>query len=309
MNRRQKLFLSTVVVTCSILLSAMTLLALDRPTEDDGRLRVVATFYPLAYITGEIGGDRIALCTLIPQNTEVHAWEPSTSDILEVDLAAVVIYNGAGLDPWFEDEMLPAIDTEGKTMVRVADGLDLIPAGEDVFDPHTWLCPRTVLPQAERIHGALCASDPANASYFDGRYQSLRDVLETLDDDYTQLLSNSTKSDIFVGHSAYGYLAEAYGFEQHGIVGLSADESPSTSTIASLVELMVEHDVYSVFVDPLYEDDYAVTLKNSLEEQTGKAVRVLSLYLLVGEVDGLDYIEQMEENLDSLATGLEVYVQ
>ncbi len=304
MNRRQKLFLATVAITSCVILSAMTLLAVD-DGQEDGRLRVVATFYPLAYLADEIGGDRIVLTTLIPQNTEVHAWEPSTSDILEVDAADVIIYNGAGLDPWFEDDVLPAIGTDGKTVVKASDGLDLIPSGEDGYDPHTWLSPRMALSIADGIHEALCRVNPGNASYFDARHALLRERLESLDDDYSSILSEATRSDIFVGHSAYGYLAEAYGFQQHGIVGLSADESPSTSTIASLVDLMVEYEVYCVFVDPLYRNDYALTLRNSLEEQTGEVVQVLTLYLLVGEVDGLDYLGQMGENLDNLATGLE----
>jgi zinc transport system substrate-binding protein len=305
MNRRQKLFLMTLIVGSSLVVSGLALVALIDTSEEDHRLRVVATFYPLAYLTEEIGGDRISLKTLIPQNTEVHAWEPSTSDILDVDQAAVVVYHGAGLDPWFEDEILPAIRTDDKLVVETTLGSDLIPAGNG-YDPHTWLSPRMALPQAGRIHDAFCTADPLNASFFDDRYRSLKDRLESLDGEYVQLLSNKTKSAIFVGHSAYGYLAEAYGFEQHGIVGLSADESPSTTTIASLVELMVEYDIYYVFVDPLYRDDYAITLRDSLEEQSDRTVDVLPLYLLVGEVDGLDYIDQMEENLHNLAVGLEV---
>lgn len=305
MNRRQKLFLIALAVTFSLVVSSLTLAALMDTSEEDHRLKVVTTFYPLAYLTGEIGGDRISLKTLIPQNTEVHAWEPSTSDILDVDQAALVVYHGAGLDPWFEDEILPAVRTDDKLVVETTLGADLIPAG-DGYDPHTWLSPRMALPQASRIHDALCAVDPLNASFFDDRYGSLRDRLESLDEEYVQLLSGKTRSDIFVGHSAYGYLAEAYGFEQHGIVGLTADESPSTTTIASLVELMVDYDIYSVFVDPLYPDDYATTLRDSLEEQTGLTVDLLPLHLLVGESDGLDYIAQMEENLHNLAVGLEV---
>ncbi|MBN1677674.1 MAG: zinc ABC transporter substrate-binding protein, partial [Candidatus Thermoplasmatota archaeon] len=282
------------------------LASLLQHSEEDDRIGVVATFYPLAYLAESIGGERISVKTLIPQNNDVHSWEPSTADMIEVDKADIVVYNGAGLEPWFEDDILPALDTEGKLIVDTTAGLELIPSGGDgSYDPHTWLSPYMAKLQAERIHDALASADPGNASYFGERWAQLSSRLEALDESYLGLLSAEDKSDIFVGHSAYGYLAQRYGFEQHGIIGLAADESPSATTIASLVDLMVEYDIYVVYVDPLYREDYAESLRRSLEAKSGQTVEVLSLYLLVGVADGLDMMAQMEANLENLAAGVE----
>jgi len=298
--------LAALAVACVAIVSSLTLTSLLQHSEEDDRTSVVATFYPLAYLAESIGGERVSVKTLIPQNTEVHSWEPSTTDIIEVDRADIVVFNGAGLEPWFEDEILPALDTEGKLIVDTTAGLDLIPSnGESSYDPHTWLSPCMARLQAESIYDALVCADPGNASYFGERWAQLSGQLEALDESYLELLSAKNKSDIFVGHAAYGYLAQRYGFEQHGIIGLAADESPSATTIASLVDLMVEYDIYVVYVDPLYREDYADTLRRSLEDQTGQAAEVLSLYLLVGVADGLDMMAQMEANLENLTAGLE----
>jgi ABC-type Zn uptake system ZnuABC Zn-binding protein ZnuA len=69
---------------------------------------------------------------------------------------------------------------------------------------------------------------------------------------------------------------------------------------------MEEEGIQSVFVDPVYSDDYADTIREELEDRTGDRVRVLSLYFCLGPVDGLDYEGQMRANLASLAIGLEV---
>lgn len=308
MNRRQKLFLTIVSLVCAIVLASLAFASLVYESEEEDGVRVVATFYALAYMAEAIGGEKVTVKTLIPQNTDAHSWEPSTADILEVNSADVIVYNGAGLEPWFEDEILPALDTEGKIVVDTTQGLGLILASSDggtTYDPHTWLSPFMAHGQAERIYVALASADPGNESYYSERWGQLDETLESLDTDYTELLSTKNKSDIFVGHSAYSYLAQRYGFEQHGIIGLAADESPSASTIASLVDMMIEHDIYVVYVDPLYREDYATALSNSLQEQTGHEVGVLSLYLMVGFIDGLDLIGQMEANLQSLAVGLE----
>jgi zinc transport system substrate-binding protein len=67
---------------------------------------------------------------------------------------------------------------------------------------------------------------------------------------------------------------------------------------------MVGEGIFTVFVDPVYSDEYANTIEAEVERETGQTVTVLELYFMGGEVDGLDYLEQMELNLENLMTGL-----
>jgi len=305
MNKRQRLFLVAVAVTCSVILASLTFDALNQESEDEAGTRIVTTFYPLAYVADAIGGEKVSVYALIPPNTEVHTWAPSTADILQAQDADILLYNGAGLEPWFEDDILPALDVEGKAVVDTTEGLTLISGSESgSYDPHTWLSPYMLRLQAEKVLSALVGSDPLNETYYTGRWTSLNDTLGSMDASYSDTLSSMTKDAVFVSHSAYGYLADRYGFAQYGIIGLSADEEPSTSTIATLVEQMTESEIYVVFVDPLYRDDFAATLESSLEEQSGYEVTVLHLYLLVGPMDDKDLLQQMEQNLENLAVGL-----
>jgi zinc transport system substrate-binding protein len=305
MNKRQKLFLVAVAVACSVILAGLTFGALTGGSEGEAGTTIVVTFYPLAYVAESIGGEKVSVHALIPPNTETHTWAPSTTDILQAQDADILMYNGAGLEPWFEEDILPALDIEQKIVVDTTEGLTLLPGGEsESYDPHTWLSPYMLRMQAEKVLSALVVSDPTNATYYSERWTSLDEALGLLDASYNDTLSSSTKSAVFVSHAAYGYLADRYGFTQYGIIGLSADEEPSTSTIATLVEQMAESDTYVIFVDPVYRDDYASTLESSLEEQSGQEVTVLHLYLLVGPMDDLDLLGQMEQNLENLAVGL-----
>ena len=89
------------------------------------------------------------------------------------------------------------------------------------------------------------------------------------------------------------------------MVGLSADEQPSATTIANILDLMIEHETYVVYVDPVYSTEYAQTLKNELETKTGHSVKILDLYLILGSFNEKDYLEQLSFNLESLKIGLE----
>lgn len=317
MNNKQKILLLTITLIIVISIGAVAFTA--TAPKPEGKISVVATFYPLAYLTEQIGGDHVAVTQLVPNNTEIHTWQPSASHIVATEDADIIVYNGGGADHWMEDDILPALSAnENRMVVETTSGLQLISNQEHeheeetaeeehdhgTYDPHTWISPYMAKLQAEKIYNAIVQADPENKDYYTQRWQSLESQLTELDTDYSQRLSEKSYTSIFVSHEAFGYLAARYGFEQHGVIGLSADEQPSTTTIVTLVEEMLEHESYTVYVDPVYSTEYAQTIKTEIEAKTGHTVTVLNLYLMLGPNNGMDYLAQMQANLDSLEAGL-----
>jgi zinc transport system substrate-binding protein len=315
MNKRQKFF---VIATITIVLTAMVAAAyysIQQKERELDKLKVVASFYPLALFAQEIGGEKVTVKQLIPDNTEVHTWQPSFADILAVDEADVIIYNGASLDHWFEEEILSNIDSSDKIIVETTKEVKLLEteqenddhehSHEGLYDPHTWISPFIAKQQAQKIYEALIQNDPNSEEYYTERWQKLKMRFEELDNNYLTGVSTKRKEEIFVAHSAFGYLADRYGFKQHGVIGISADEQPSASVYANLVEMMIDHKIYVVYVDPVYTDESAQTLKNDLETRTDQNVQILKLYFMLGTMDGLDYFGQQEKNLENLKIGLE----
>jgi len=308
MNKRQKFFvIATIMIVLTAMVGAAYYSILQKEMEG-GKLKVVASFYPLAFFAQEIGGEEVTVRQLIPDNTEVHTWQPSFADILAVDEADVIIYNGASLDHWFEDDVLPSIDSSNKIIVETTDGIQLLETAQET-DPHTWISPYIAKQQAQKIYEALIQKDPNHEDYYSERWQKLKMKFEELDNNYLTGLSTKNKEDIFVSHSAFGYLADRYGFEQHGVIGISADEQPSASVYANLVKMMIEHETYVVYVDPVYSGESAQTLKNELERLSGQDVQILRLHLMLGTIDGLDYFGQQEKNLENLKIGLEASLE
>jgi len=314
-NKKQKILLTSIILF-TIIGAAAVAFSANTPKSD--RLSIVATFYPLAFLSQEIGGDQVQVTQLITSNTEIHSWEPSATHIVAADDADIIVYNGAGLDHWMEDDVLPTLSS-AKTRIVVDStlGLNLL-TGENheheseteehehgLYDPHTWVSPHMAKQQAEKIYAALVQVDPEHESYYTQRWLNLKDILEELDSDYLAGLSTAQKDEIFVSHEAFGYLAHQYGFEQHGVIGLSADEQPSAATIANLVSEMDENQTYVVFVDPVYSSEYVQTIKSEVQAQTGQNVTILELYLILGPTDNMDLLQQMQLNLTNLKSGLE----
>ena len=318
MNKHQKLFVAaTAIIVCTVAIGTTFYTLQNKPA--DNQLKAVASFYPLAFFTKEIGGEKVTVKQLIPDNTEVHTWHPSFGDILVTEEADVIIYNSEVLDHWFENEIIPIINSSDKVIVETTEGIQLPDTKQETsvnehehklehggnHDPHTWISPYIAKQQAQKIYEALVQKDPENQEYYSERWQNMKARFETLDNDYMSGLSNKGKEAVFVAHSAFGYLGDRYGFKQHGVIGISADEQPSASVYANLVEMMIEHDTYVVYVDPIYADESAQTLKTELQRLSGQDVTILELYFMLGAIDGLDYFDQQTRNLENLKIGLE----
>ncbi|MCL1970479.1 MAG: zinc ABC transporter substrate-binding protein [Candidatus Bathyarchaeota archaeon] len=327
MNHNQKILLAGIIIISLLVTTFIVYSSISTSsTKSSDKLKIVTTFYPLTYITQQIGGDYVEVTQLIPNNNEIHNWEPTVSHIRATEDADIIFYNGAGADSWMEDEILPALSNSKKRLnVETTEDLTLIANKEDkhnddhddddddddhdthdhgLYDPHTWVSPYMAKQQAEIIYNILISADPQHEEYYTQRWHTLERQLEQLDATYRNSLSNTHSNVIFVSHGAFGYLADQYGFTQHSVIGVSADEQPSAQTIIKLVEEMKEYKNYVLYVDPVYASNYVQTIQKEVQVQTGQNVTVLKLYLMLGPMDGLDYLEQMQTNLSNLQTGL-----
>jgi zinc transport system substrate-binding protein len=305
MNRKQLILVIGSFVAVLILIVASSLL---RGSEEEDRTKVVATFYPLAYMAEEIGGERVSVSSMVPFNSELHSWQPAPQDIIMANEADVILYNGGPADDWLVEDVLPSIDNNDKLVVNTTTGVTYITGGEGGeggTDPHTWLSPARAMVQARNVFEALCEADPDGEGYFTIRFDALNETLTALDMHYRSLDASSV-SGIIVSHSAFGYVAYDYGFHQYGAIGMSADEEPTVDTIDGLVTLMQNESIFTVYSDPVYNDRYAVLIKQELEAKTGEQVSVLDIFLCLGPYEGFDYIEQMAQNLEGLKIGLGV---
>jgi zinc transport system substrate-binding protein len=118
---------ATLTVAVVIIASAAAFVLFVPQGNTSGKLQVVATFYPLYYLTSQIAGDRADVHTLIPDNVEPHSWEPTPSDLIEVSEAQVLVFNGVGFEPWMGD-FLAAVDNPGLVKVDTSVGVSLIPS-------------------------------------------------------------------------------------------------------------------------------------------------------------------------------------
>ena len=310
--------LSALVCACTLSLSLLTGCG-TQPADtaaDDGRLRVLTSFYPMYDFACKIGGDCIDVTNMVPSGTEPHDWEPSTNDLKNLEKADVFIYNGADMEPWADDLLVSRSDT--LHVVEASENVELRTTdgehehaheheGADHhhgdFDPHVWLDPENAKIEMEAIRDALCAADPENSTVFQSNYEKYAAELDALDAEFREKLAPLPNRTIVVAHEAFGYLCDAYGLTQVGIEGLSPDSEPDPGRMAEVIDFVRDHNISTIFFEELVSPKVA----EAIASETGAQAKMLSP--LEGLSDeqaaaGADYFSVMHDNLAALMEAL-----
>ncbi|MEL6476534.1 MAG: zinc ABC transporter substrate-binding protein [Pseudomonadota bacterium] len=95
---------------------------------------VVATFSILGDMVARIGGDHVAVTTLIGPNGDTHVYQPTPADARSVSDAKLLVVNGLGFEGWL-DRLIDASEFDGQRVVAT-DGIELLAFEEGGHDDH-----------------------------------------------------------------------------------------------------------------------------------------------------------------------------
>lgn len=268
---------------------------------------VVASFYPLAEAASRVGGDLVSVQNLTPPGVEPHDLELAPDDIEAIANADVIVYLGGGFQPAVEDAL-----AEAEHAVTV-DALDAVatnaaPASEAdeglTVDPHVWLDPARYEEIVRSVSAALSEADPANEATYAANAEAYIGQIAALDEEFRVGLSDCERITIVTSHEAFGYLADAYGLTQVGILGLSPEAEPDPRRLAELRDLVQREGVTTIFAEELVSPKVAETLASEAGVQVAVLNPIESL-TDAQERAGEDYLSLMRENLDTLRRALD----
>ena len=277
----------------------------------DGRLDVVAAFYPVQYAVEQVGGSRVRVTGLTRPGAEPHDVELTPRQVGRVALADLVLFQRG-----FQPAVDAAVDREGghhSLDVAPAARLD-VPADaghEDEpsddhdaagVDPHFWLDPLRYADVGDLIARSLAVRDPAGAAAYEDNARRFRAALVALDREYAAGLARCHSTELVTSHAAFGYLAQRYGLHQEGITGLDPEAEPDPASLARVAAHVRESAASTVYAEVLVSHDVARTLAR----ETGARMAVLDpIEGITDESEGEDYFAVMRANLATLRSGQE----
>ena len=273
------------------------------------KIQIVAGFYPLAYAAEGVTGDLAEVVSLAGPGVEPHDLELTPGDVAKINDADLVVYI---------PEFIPALDAVVKTLdqskvINATQGITLISgdshshegeeahseeeghSDESATDPHIWLNPSNMVLIGNSIAKALSALTSDSA--IDENRSSFENGLNALATDYTAKLANCSIKALVVSHEAFGYIANAYGFEQVGISGLSPEAEPSPARLAEVAKIAKAENATTIYYESLVDPKVAKTLADELK------ITAEMLDPLESPPASGDYLSVMQQNLDTLVKG------
>ncbi len=287
--------------------------------QGDGPLHVVATTSIVADVVANVGGEAIALDTIIPRMTDPHGYQLTPGDLRMLHDADVVFINGLGLEESLEQSLaqLP----EDIPIVSLSEGIQLreftlertepdtdhdqeAHASTGV-DPHVWFDPLNIDVWTDNAAQSLAALDPANAATFQENSNTYHDQLEDLHNWILTQLEEIPLADrkLVTDHLLMGYFAQRYNFEIINALlpAFSSAASPSAQELADIQDSIRQSGVAVIFI--------GITSNRQIAEQIAGDTSVAVVPLYTGSLSDLNspastYLTFMQYNVRAIVNAL-----
>ena len=126
---RKKEFLRKSVVFIVTISMILGMAGCGKTTEkeDNYRLKIVTSLFPYYDMARAVIGDvkGIDLKMIVTPGQDSHSFEPTPSDVIQMENADVLIYNGGSLETWI-DTLLDSLNNKNQIQMKMMDYVDVL---------------------------------------------------------------------------------------------------------------------------------------------------------------------------------------
>lgn len=191
------------------------------------RVHIVAAMFAEYDFARQVAGDCADVDMLLPPGADMHSYEPTPEDIIDLINCDVFIFGGGESDTWLND-ILESIPDSVKT-VKMMDVCTLLHEDEhadeehghehEEYDEHVWTSPKNAMKIVNAISDALCETDSDNSDKYRKNESEYISELEQLDNDFRSVTENAKRKEmIFADRFPLLYFAEEYGLDYFQVV-------------------------------------------------------------------------------------------
>lgn len=292
----------------------------------DADIKVVATIFPIYDWVKEVAQDDvdINIDVLMDNGVDLHSYQPSAQDIIDIGSCDVFIYVGGESDKWVSDTLEQA---NNKDMV-VIDLMDILgdkakeeeavegmqaeeeeeDEDEPEYDEHVWLSLKNAELFVDKIADALAKVDSQHADDFHANAKAYHGKLDELDKQYQAAVDNaSVKTLLFGDRFPFRYLVDDYGLQYYAaFIGCSAESEASFETISFLSGKVDELGLKTILQIETSDGSIAKTIRDNTKTKDQQILTLDSLQSVTTDRanNGENYLSIMTSNLDVLKKAL-----
>jgi zinc/manganese transport system substrate-binding protein len=288
-----------------------------------GKLTVVASFSILSDMVAEVGGDRVAVTTLVGPDGDAHVYQPTPADARMIAGASLVVVNGLGFEGWL-DRLIEASEYKGSVVTATAGvtGLEMAEEGHDEHaegeahaedeaaddhggtDPHAWQSLANARLYVANIEAGLVAADPEGAAIYAANAVAYLAEIDAVEAEVVAAIAAlpEARRSVVTSHDAFGYFAAAYGLTFHAPEGVSTESEASAADVAALITQMKAESITAVFVENISDS----RLLEQITAETGARVGGTLFSDALSGPDGpaSTYLNMMRHNTTTLTAAL-----
>ncbi len=292
----------------------------------------VASFSILADIVQQVGGDRVAVTTIVGPNADAHVYEPTPADAAAVTRADIFFVNGLGFEGWM-DRLVEATGYGGPLVVASAGVVPHTMAEDEDededeahdhdhddhdhdhdhdhhhdhggVDPHAWQDLANGALYARNVAAGLCDVDAAGCTVYTANADAYAAQLMALDAEIRADVAAipEARRKVITTHDAFGYFGAAYGVTFLAPEGVSTEAEASAAAVARLITQIREEDVSAVFIENMTDG----RLVQQIAAETGTTLGGELYADALSEPGGpaAHYIDMLRHNAELLIPAME----
>lgn len=292
----------------SVLLGLAAGVALPLPAIAQEKLPVVASFSILGDFVREIGGERVAVSTLVGPDGDAHVYSPTPADAKTVAGAKLVVVNGLKFEGWLTrlvkssgTKATVATATAGITPLKMADDHGHGHGGED---PHAWQSVANARLYVGNVRDALVAADPAGKAIYEANAAAYLTKLDALETEIKAAVARipADRRKAITSHDAFGYFVKAYGIAFIAPQGVSTEAEASAKDVARIIRQIKAEKVPAVFLENITNP----RLAEQIAKESGAKIggRLYSDALSAENGPAGTYIAMMKHNISQIEKAL-----
>jgi len=216
-------------------------------------IKVVAAENFYGDIVQQIGGDHVSVTNiLVNPNQDPHLFEASASTARSLSAAKLVIYNGAGYDPWM-DQLLSVTKRKERAVIVVESFMHTSLGG----NPHLWYDPATIPALAKVVAARLTSEDVLDKAQYDANLTKFLQSLKPLDQKIQSMRVRYSGVQVTATEPVFGYMAQAIGFTMRNRrfqVAVMNNTDPGPSAVAAFENDLTSRTVKILFYNRQVSD-------------------------------------------------------
>ncbi|WEK49692.1 MAG: metal ABC transporter substrate-binding protein [Candidatus Kaistia colombiensis] len=293
------------IIAVSGLLAATMMTPAAHAAEDGRKFKAVTTFTIIADMAQNVAGDAAIVQSITKPGAEIHNYQPTPRDIVKAQDAQLILWNGLGLELWFEKFFA---NLDGVPQATVSAGVAPIGIGEGPYsgkpNPHAWMSPDAAVTYVDNIRDAFVAHDAANAEAYKANAEAykakiratvapIRDALAAIPEEKRWLVSSE---------GAFSYLARDFGLKELYLWPINADQQGTPQQVRKVIDAVRANNIPAVFS----ESTISASPAEQVARETGAAYGGVLYVDSLSEADGPvpTYLDLLRVTSETIAKGI-----